>query len=103
MSEEAVQNALPGEETVQRYGDPADNELLIRLAAARGFGGRGALAQEAGRVAAALRTADVPEFEVTGSEAVGPAIGADLRRKGVYATLASIAGHHGVHRVPVPA
>ena len=29
---------------------------------------------------------------MTGTEAVGPAIGADLRRKGVYATLASLAG-----------
>ena len=31
VSEEAVQNAIPGEETVQRYGEPADNEMLIRL------------------------------------------------------------------------
>jgi preprotein translocase subunit SecF len=32
---------------------------------------------------------------VTGSEAVGPAIGADLRRKGAYATLASLVGITG--------
>ena len=31
VAEEAVRNAIPGEETVQRYGDPADNEILIRL------------------------------------------------------------------------
>ena len=34
----------------------------------------------------------MPAFDVTGIEAVGPAIGADLRRKGAYATLASIVG-----------
>ncbi len=91
VAEEAVQNAIPGEETVQRYGDPADNEMLIRLPQIPGSEGE-TLAQQGSRVVAALHTAGVPEFEVTGTEAVGPAIGADLRRKGVYATLASLAG-----------
>ena len=92
VSEEIVQNAVPGEETVQRYGNPEDNELLIRLPQLEGSEEGTALAQQAGRVAAALKTVNVPEFEVTGTEAVSPAIGSDLRRKGIYATLASIAG-----------
>jgi protein-export membrane protein SecD/preprotein translocase SecF subunit len=91
VSEEAIRHAIPGEETVQRYGDAADNEMLIRIP--QGEGTEGAtLAQESGRVVAALEQADLPTFHVTGTETVGPAIGADLRRKGAYATLASIAG-----------
>ncbi len=92
VPEEVVQNAIPGEETVQRYGEAADNEMLIRLPQHEGAEEGANLAQEAGRVVAALQAAGVPAFDVTGIEAVGPAIGADLRRKGAYATLASIVG-----------
>ena len=95
VSEEVIQNAIPGEETVQRYGEPTDNEMLIRLPQIDGGGEGATLAQEANRAVAALRTAAVPGFEVTGTETVGPAIGADLQRKGVYATLASIVGITG--------
>jgi preprotein translocase subunit SecF len=95
VSEEVVQKALPGEETVQRYGSPADHEMLIRLPQMEGAEEGATLAGEVNRAVAALQAADVPEFEVTGSEAVGPAIGADLRRKGVYATLASLVGITG--------
>ena len=40
----------------------------------------------------ALERAGLPKFEVTNREVVGPVIGADLQRKGIYATLASIIG-----------
>ena len=92
VSEEAVHDAIPGDETVQRYGDAANNELLIRLPQAEGREEGATLAQEVSRAVAALKAAGLPEFDLTGSETVGPAIGADLRRKGAYATLASIAG-----------
>jgi protein-export membrane protein SecD/preprotein translocase SecF subunit len=95
VSEEAVQDAIPGEETVQRYGEPKDNELLLRLPQIEGREEGSTLAQEANRVVAALQKTAVPGFEVTGTEAVGPAIGAELRRKGAYATLASIVGITG--------
>jgi protein-export membrane protein SecD/preprotein translocase SecF subunit len=92
VSEEVIQHAIPGNETVQRYGGPADNEVLIRLPQAEGSREGGTLAQEASRAVAALRAAPVPPFEVTGMETVGPTIGADLRRKGTYATMASLVG-----------
>jgi protein-export membrane protein SecD/preprotein translocase SecF subunit len=95
VSEELVQKAIPGEETVQRYGNPADNEMLIRVPQVQGSEEGATLAREVNRAVAALQAADVPRFEVTGSEAVGPAIGADLRRKGAYATLASLVGITG--------
>jgi len=65
---------------------------MIRLPQAEGRDEGATLAQEVSRTVAALQAAGLPDFEVTGSEAVGPAIGADLRRKGAFATLASIAG-----------
>jgi preprotein translocase subunit SecF len=92
VAEERVHEALPGEETVQRYGDSAANELLIRLPQLEGAGEGAPLAQEVARVTTALTAAGMPAFEVTGSETIGPAVGADLRRKGAYATLASLAG-----------
>jgi preprotein translocase SecF subunit len=66
--------------------------MLIRLAQTEGRHEGPMLAQEVNRAVDALHAAGLPVFDVTGSEAVGPAIGADLRRKGVYATLASIVG-----------
>jgi preprotein translocase subunit SecF len=39
-----------------------------------------------------LTKANIGKFEVISQELVGPVIGADLQRKGIYATLASIVG-----------
>ena len=95
VSEEIVQAALPGQEIVQRYGDATDNELLIRIPQLAGANEAETLGTQTTRAVAALQTAGLPRFEVTGSETIGPAIGADLRRKGAYATLASLAGITG--------
>ena len=92
VSEEVIQNAIPGEQVVQRYGDRTANEMLIRLPHSAGAREGSTLAQEVDRTVRALQAAGVPSFEVTGSESVGPSIGADLRRKGVFATLASLGG-----------
>jgi preprotein translocase subunit SecF len=40
----------------------------------------------------ALQKASLPKFEVRQTEIVGPVIGADLQRKGIYATIASLVG-----------
>ena len=95
-SEDDVRTALetlPGEKVVLRYGDdPAANEFLGRLpqssVAVEGF------QREAGSraVTDALDKAGLPKYEVLGREFVGPTIGADLQRKGIYATLLSILG-----------
>jgi protein-export membrane protein SecD/preprotein translocase SecF subunit len=94
VSEELVASAIPGQETVQRFGDAANNEVLIRLPQLGGQEGR-TLADQTTRTIAALKEAGLPGFEVTGTETIGSAIGADLRRKGAYATLASLAGITG--------
>jgi len=94
VTEEAVRNAvasLPGEKVVQRYGQAGENEILVRLpetGAEQGF----SLEEGSKAILAAVETADLGTFEVLSTEVVGPVIGKDLQRKGIYATLASILG-----------
>jgi preprotein translocase subunit SecF len=77
---------------VQRYGDPGSNEVLIRLPlnpqAEEGF----ALEQTASAVVDSLQKANLGSYEVRSTEVVGPVIGRDLQRKGIYATVASLLG-----------
>ena len=103
VSEEAIRNAIPGEETVQRYGDPADNEMLIRLpqidAAIEGERSR----RKSGRAVAALQAAGAPHVRGDGQrdgrsrDRRGPAAQGRVRDAGVDR------GHHGLHRASVPA
>ncbi len=95
VTEEAVRTALtavPGEKAVQRYGDASGNEMMVRLPqsaeAEQGF----ALEQRANVIVQSLEKANIGKFEVRSVEVVGPVIGQDLQRKGIYATLASLFG-----------
>jgi len=88
----AVSRAIVTEFVVQSYGQPEDNEVLIRLPQIQREEEGANLEDDAEAVFAALRAAGLPEFEVVGTEIVGPVIGAELQRKGVYATLASLVG-----------
>jgi preprotein translocase subunit SecF len=94
VTEDAVRSAvspLPGEEVVQSYGRPGDNEMLIRLPEL--VTEEGASLEEGSRaVDAALAKANLGQPELLSREIVGPVIGRDLQRKGIYATLASILG-----------
>ena len=84
-------DAVPGEKVVQQYGDPGANEWLVRLPEQATEGGA-SLEQGARAVLDAVTKANIGQFEVISQEIVGPVIGADLQRKGIYATLASIVG-----------
>ncbi|MGD9902006.1 MAG: protein translocase subunit SecF [Vicinamibacterales bacterium] len=94
VAEDAVRQALagvPGEKVVQTYGDPADNQMLVRLPQLGEE--QGASLEEGARaVVAALQGAGLPTFELLSQEIVGPVIGRELQLKGLYATLFSIAG-----------
>ena len=95
VTEDAVRNALatlPGEKVVQQYGPASANEIMIRLPQVAGAEQGFALEQGARDIQAALDKAGLPKYEIIGREFVGPTIGADLQRKGVYATLLSILG-----------
>jgi preprotein translocase subunit SecF len=92
--EDVVRSALdvlPGEKVVQQYGDAGANEVLIRLPQAGAEEGT-SLEQGSVTVLGALKQANVGQFEVLSTEIVGPVIGAELQRKGFYATVASMIG-----------
>ena len=88
---QAVTAAVPGDSVIQQYGDPADREVLIRLPQSQTAEQGGSIGQEAQLILAALQKAGLPSFEIVSTEIVGPVIGADLQRRGIYATLAAIA------------
>jgi preprotein translocase subunit SecF len=94
VSEDSVRRALealPGEKVVQQYGDAELNEILIRLPQIEEE--QGASLEEGGRQALSLiEKAGLGPHEIRSLESVGPVIGADLQRKGLYATLASLLG-----------
>ncbi len=90
----ALERDLPGEgqnAVIQRYGDDAQRQLMIRVPSVGAEAGAG-LSQTADRVVAAVKKAGVGNFKVNGTEIVGPAVGAELKQKGILATVMSLAG-----------
>jgi preprotein translocase subunit SecF len=83
--------AVPGEQVIQAYGDPADNQKQIRIPQLIEEDGS-SLDANARAVVDALQKANLGPVEILSQDLVGPVIGADLQRKGIYATLASIVG-----------
>lgn len=88
---QAIQASVPGDHVIQSYGDASANEKLIRIPEVVAEEG-GDLDRNAKAVTDALTKANLGKFDVISKEVVGPVIGADLQRKGIYATLASIIG-----------
>jgi preprotein translocase subunit SecF len=94
VTEDQVRRAvevIPGEKVVQAYGDAGDNEILIRLPQTgkeEGF----TLEEGAKQLLAAVEAANIGKFDVLSTEVVGPVIGADLQRRGIFAAFASILG-----------
>src|SRR5215213_5703235 len=91
VTDAAVRNAievLPGEKVVQQYGDPAQHEILIRFPQAQsqeqGFG----LEASSRQAITAITKANIGKFDVLSTEVVGPVVGKDLQRKGIWATIA---------------
>ena len=92
-SEDTVRQALPagyGNAVVQRYGPDDAHEVLIRLPLP-GDGQTGEIDQAAVDVLAALQ-ANIGTIDVLSNDFVGPVIGEDLTRKGIWATLFALGG-----------
>ena len=93
VGEDAVRGALGplgSDAVVQRFGDPASNQIMIRVPLAAGDQD---LNEGATRIENTVRDARVGEIrQVVSREIVGPVIGKDLQRKGVWATLTALAG-----------
>ena len=90
----ALDRAHPGDgenAVIQPYGEAASRQYMIRVPDVGQEAGRG-LSQVADRVINALKAANVGSFHPNGTEIVGPAVGQDLRRKGILATSLSLIG-----------
>ena len=87
---QALVAAIPGEQVIQAYGDPAQNQKLIRIPQLIQEEG-GSLDQNARAVVDAL-TKSIGKPEVLSQDLVGPVIGKDLQRRGLLATGLSILG-----------
>jgi preprotein translocase subunit SecF len=95
VTDDAVRDALasiPGDKQIQQYGEPGDNEKLIKLPQTAEIEQGFQLEKGAMEVEAALRQANLGNFETRSVDVVGPVIGQDLQRKGIYATIASLLG-----------
>jgi preprotein translocase subunit SecF len=93
VSEEQVRRALdsiPGDKVVQQFGPAEDREIMIRLPLDVSDEQGASLEQGSRQIEEALTKAGLPKFEVALRDIVGPVIGAELQRKGLYAMLASI-------------
>ncbi|HXW06215.1 MAG TPA: protein translocase subunit SecF [Vicinamibacterales bacterium] len=85
--------AMPGGETavVQQYGEAARREVMIRVAQVGAETG-GELSKTADAVIDALRTGNLGNFTVVGTEIVGPVVGDQLKRQGTLATILALGG-----------
>jgi len=84
-------DSLSGDKVVQKYGATSENEILIRLP--QEVSGEGTnLEKGATGVLDAVKQAGLGNFQEISREIVGPVIGRDLQKKGIYATLAAIVG-----------
>jgi preprotein translocase subunit SecF len=86
----ATQAAFPGVETVgQDYGDPGEHQIMVRVPLVGGESD-GSLSRAREGIASALKQSKLGNFTVVGSEIVGPLVGAELTRKGIWATVLSL-------------
>lgn len=85
-------NALPGQKTVQQFGQPDDHEVLIRLPQVLTVEEGTNLDDAAAQVDDMIRQANIGEFTRESTEIVGPVVGAELQKKGIYATLTALLG-----------
>jgi preprotein translocase subunit SecF len=95
VGEDAVRRAIagvPGEKAVQQYGKPEDHSVLVRLPQPPGVEEGFNLEKDAKALNDAVKAANLGPFQEISREVVGPAIGKDLQRKGLWATLFSILG-----------
>jgi preprotein translocase subunit SecF len=93
VAEDQVRKALdsiPGDKVVQQFGPVTDRQVMIRLPQTGTVEQGISLEQGSRQIEDALTKAGLPKFQIVLRDIVGPVIGADLQRKGLYATLASI-------------
>jgi preprotein translocase subunit SecF len=96
VSIEQVRTALDrtfrgGDVVVQSYGEPTQNQVMIRAPHVGAEQGA-LLASTQAQIESALKQGGVPGFKVVGTEIVGPVVGEELRTRGFWATVLSLIG-----------
>jgi len=91
VSLDRIREALPGDEQVQQYDDPVQNQVLIRLQQAGSSEQGQGLEQTSNQVEQELQKAGLPKFTIVARDLVGPTVGKDLQRRGIYSVLLSLA------------
>jgi preprotein translocase subunit SecF len=76
---------------VQTYGDASARQIMIRVPEVGEESGAG-LGKTAETVVATLQAANLGGFQVIGTEIVGPAVGSELKSRGIWATALSMLG-----------
>jgi preprotein translocase subunit SecF len=74
---------------VQTYGTPSQRQIMIRAPHVGGESGT-ALANTSSQITDALKAGNLGNFQVVGTEIVGPAVGQELRTRGLAATGLSL-------------
>jgi preprotein translocase subunit SecF len=80
---------MPGEKVIQQFDDPAKQQVMLRLPQIEGDETEGRLERQSQEIEQRLKAAGL-NTTIIRRELVGPVIGADLQRRGIYATIASI-------------
>jgi preprotein translocase subunit SecF len=85
--------ALGGDAVVQRYGEPENRDVMIRVRRVGEESGAD-LTREVGRIVTTLKAANVGAFQEApvGTTIVGPVVGEQLRRQGIMATVLAMGG-----------
>lgn len=96
VSIEQVRGALDrtfggGNAIINTYGDPSFHQVMMRVAEVGAEAGS-SLGTVVNKVTDALKQGNLPPFKVVGQEVVGPAVGEELRSRGLSATVLSLAG-----------
>jgi preprotein translocase subunit SecF len=88
-----ITEALGGDAVVQQYGPPENREVMIRVKRVGAEAGAD-LSREVDRIISALKAGNVGGFNETpiGTEIVGPVVGDQLRKQGIWATVLAMAG-----------
>jgi preprotein translocase subunit SecF len=76
---------------VQTYGDPSQRQVMVRVPQVGAEQGA-SLSTAAQNVENALRKSNLGNFNVVGTEIVGPAVGEELTQKGIWAFVLSLVG-----------
>jgi preprotein translocase subunit SecF len=91
---EALDRNFPGggqNVIVQSYGEPSQNQVMIRIPSIGAEQGQ-SLSVVAQQANDALKKGNIGNFTTVSTEIVGPTVGAELTRRGIWATVLSLVG-----------